>query len=216
MELLVVVIVLVALLAWALSRRSRPRTDEELDARVADARRWTERLAGQLSALVPTTAAARCALTEAGRLYDLADDRVSGAATAVSARLARDGAVEGMYYVRAARQAMDLDPGPPLPALPWQEPAGAVETARTAEFDGRSLVASPVPGEDTPHHHPGGQVAGRPVPAGWYSEPWWADARTAGQWDESATALFAALLAGAPGVGYSAEDFESGRGRAES
>jgi len=212
-ELLIVVVVLVALLAWALSRRNRPRTDEELDARITDARRWTERLSGQLSALTPTTVAARCALSEAGRCYEAADDRAGGATTAVGARLARERAVEGMYYVRAARLAMDLDPGPPLPALPGRAEAGRVEELCTAEYGGRTLTASPTPGEGTPHHHPGGQVAGRPVPAGWYCESWWADARTAGHWDESATALFAALLAGAPGVGYSAADFESGRGR---
>lgn len=213
MELTIVILVVVAIAAWALSRRNRPRTDEELGERITDAGQWVARLSGQRGALSPTTEAARCALAEAGRCHDVAAARLDGATTVVAARLARDSAVEGMYYVRAARSAMDLDPGPPLPALDGQARAGAVDTGRTVEFAGRTLAASPAPGPDTAHHHPGGLVAGRPVPAGWYSETWWADARTDGQWDESATALFAALLAGMDGVGYSAEDFETGRGR---
>ena len=49
--------------------------------------------------------------------------------------------------------------------------AGEVTEERTVDFEGRQVTAAPAPSEKTPNYYPGGRVAGRPVPAGWYSEP---------------------------------------------
>ena len=55
-------------------------------------------------------------------------------------------------------------------------------------------------------------MAGRPVPAGWYSEPWWRPARIAGAWGIGSTLLFTSLFTGMAGVGYGAQGFENGYG----
>jgi hypothetical protein len=80
------------------------------------------------------------------------------------------------------------------------------------EFEGREIEASPTPSENTPNYYPGGRVAGRPVPAGWYSEPWWKPALVAGAWGVGSMFLFSALFSGMGGVGYDAAAFESGHG----
>ena len=79
-------------------------------------------------------------------------------------------------------------------------------------FEGREIEASPTPTERTPNYYPGGRVAGRPVPAGWYSEPWWKPALVAGAWGLGSILLFDAMFSGMHGVGYGAQGFESGYG----
>ena len=77
---------------------------------------------------------------------------------------------------------MGMDPGPELESLSGQKSAGTVTEDRRVDFEGREIEASPNPSERTPNYYPGGRVAGRPVPAGWYSEPWWKPAFVAGAW----------------------------------
>ena len=79
-------------------------------------------------------------------------------------------------------------------------------------FEGREIEASPTPSERTPNYYPGGRVAGRPVPAGWYSEPWWKPALVAGAWGLGSVFLFDAMFSGMGGVGYGAQGFEQGYG----
>ena len=83
---------------------------------------------------------------------------------------------------------------------------------RRIDFEGREIEASPSPSERTPNYYPGGRVAGRPVPAGWYSEPWWKPALVAGAWGVGSVFLFSALFSGMGGVGYDAQGFEQGYG----
>jgi hypothetical protein len=45
-------------------------------------------------------------------------------------------------------------------------------------------------------------VAGRPVPRGWYSEPWWRPALVAGAWGVGSALLFTSLFSGMSGVAY--------------
>ena len=85
-------------------------------------------------------------------------------------------------------------------------------------MEGRSLAASPRASGRTPYFYPGGDVAGRPVPAGWYSEPWWKTALTAGAWGVGSYLLFDALFSGMGGVPYEhgfsegyQEGFEAGQ-----
>ena len=111
-----------------------------------------------------------------------------------------------------ARTAMGMDPGPELETLTGQRSAGAVTEDRTVNFEGRQLEASPKPSPRTPNYYPGGRVAGRPVPAGWYSEPWWKTALVAGAWGVGSAVLFDSLFGGMHGVNYSAQGFESGYG----
>jgi hypothetical protein len=97
---------------------------------------------------------------------------------------------------------MGMDPGPELESLAGQRTAGSVTEARRVEFEGREIEASPSPSQHTPNYYPGGTVAGRPVPAGWYSEPWWKPALVAGAWGVGSMLLFSSLFAGMSGTGY--------------
>src|SRR5699024_11380573 len=81
--------------------------------------------------------------------------------------------------------------------LEGQRSAGKVTEKRTIEGEnGESLTASPYASEETPNYYPGGTVAGRPVPAGWYSRPWWADAMATGVWMMGYSMMFNAMFMG--------------------
>ncbi|MGZ9829624.1 DUF1542 domain-containing protein [Tsukamurella ocularis] len=198
--LILIAVVAVALVVALVIRGNRNRSTALADAQ-ADARAAIDRLAGQVNNLVGSNDAARQALADAGERYTAAGAQVGGANTPAQARLAKQTALEGLYYARAARVAMDLDPGPPIPELDGQRTAGSVTEDRTVDVDGRALTASPAPSDRTPNYYPGGVVAGRPVPAGWYSEPWWKPALVAGAWGVGSYLLFSSMFAGMAGVG---------------
>ncbi|KUI27197.1 hypothetical protein AU196_01280 [Mycobacterium sp. IS-1742] len=203
--LLVLIIVVVAALALAVynsSKASGRRTAESLADAKADARRVIERLGGQVLNLTGTDEASKQALADASERYTAAASQIDQATSARQAELAKESAVEGLYYVRAARIAMGMDPGPELETLAGQRSAGAVTEDRRVQFDGREIEASPTPSQRTPNYYPGGRVAGRPVPAGWYSEPWWKPALVAGAWGLGSVLLFDALFSGMHGSGY--------------
>lgn len=212
--LILLIVVLIAVVAMSVAGRSSQRTrqDTQLADAKADARRLTERLGGQVYNLIGTDQASKQALADAGERLNAAGSQIDQATTVTQARLAKETAVEGLYYVRAARTAMNLDPGPPVPELDGQRSAGQVTEDRTVDFDGRSVEASPTPSPSTPNYYPGGRVAGRPVPAGWYSEPWWKTALVAGAWGVGSVLLFDALFSGMHGIGYDAAGFENGYG----
>ncbi|MBB5918788.1 hypothetical protein BJY24_007700 [Nocardia transvalensis] len=212
--LVLLVLVLVVFLAVSFFGRSaqRNRQATELADAKADARRLIERLGGQVYNLVGNDEASKQALADAGERLNAAGSQIDQANTVTQARLAKETAVEGLYYVRAARTAMNLDAGPPVPELDGQRSAGKVTEDRTVDFEGRRVEASPTPSPQTPNYYPGGRVAGRPVPAGWYSEPWWKTALVAGAWGIGSVLLFDALFSGMSGVAYGASGFENGYG----
>ena len=162
--------------------------------------------------LVGDNPASKQALADASERFTAASSQIEQANSPAQARLAKQTALEGLYYVRAARTAMNLDPGPPIPELEGQRSAGAVTEHRKVEFEGRQVEASPEPSDKTPNYFPGGRVAGRPVPAGWYSEPWWRPALVAGAWGMGSMLLFSSLFSGMAGVPYDAQAFENGAG----
>ena len=214
MELLLV-IAAVGAVVYFVSRSqkntSRHRTDT-LDDAVADARQAIERLGGQIYNLTGTDDASRQALADASERFTAAGSQIEQANSPVQARLAKQTALEGLYYIRAARLAMGMDPGPEIPTLDGQKSAGEVTEKRTVDFEGRTIAAAPSPSSATPNYYPGGRVAGRPVPAGWYSEPWWKPALVAGAWGVGSMLLFSSLFTGMAGVPYDAQAFESGAG----
>jgi hypothetical protein len=182
----VVIVVVIAAVVVVRQRRSA-RTGQVADAR-AEARRWTERLGAQVYAIdAAGNAAARQALADAAERFTAAGSQVDQATSVTRFHLATQTAYEGLYYVRAARTALGLDPGPELPSLPGQQQAGQVTQARQVDVGGHDYQASPQPGAQTPHYYPGGYVAGRPVPGGWYSQPWWKPALVAGAWGVGTT-----------------------------
>jgi hypothetical protein len=214
--LLVILVLVVAAIALAVvssSRASRNRTAASLADAKADARRVIERLGGQVLGVSGTDDASKQAMADASERYTAASSQIEQATSVKQAQLAKESALEGLYYVRAARQAMGMDVGPELESLAGQKSAGTVTEDRRVEVEGRDLEASPTPSNRTPNYYPGGRVAGRPVPAGWYSEPWWKTALVAGAWGVGSVLVFDALFSGMGGVGYGASGFESGYGQ---
>ncbi|MFI1239683.1 DUF1542 domain-containing protein [Nocardia salmonicida] len=209
--LIVIVIVSVGALLYLRAEQNK-RNARELEEAQADARATIERLGGQVYQLSPSNEAARQALADASERYNAAGGQIDRAGLPVQAQLAKQSALEGLYYIRAARTAMDMDPGPPIPAIVGQDIAGQVDEKRTVAHNGRTVTASPSPSAGTPNYFPGGRVAGRPVPAGWYSEPWWKPALIAGAWGAGSALLFTTMFAGMGGVGYDAQAFEDGTG----
>jgi hypothetical protein len=210
--LIVLVVAAIGVAVYASSKASGKRSASSLADAKADARRVIERLGGQVLNLTGTDDASKQAMADASERYTAASSAIDQATTAKQAMLAKESAIEGLYYVRAARTAMGMDPGPELETLAGQRSAGSVTEPRRVEFEGREIEASPTPSENTPNYYPGGRVAGRPVPAGWYSEPWWKPALVAGAWGVGSMFLFSALFSGMGGVGYDAAAFESGHG----
>ncbi len=210
--LILVVVAAIGIAMYASSKASGARNAASLADAKADARRVIERLGGQVFALTGTDDAAKQALADASERYTAASSQIEQATTARQAALAKESAMEGLYYVRAARTAMGMDPGPELESLSGQHSAGVVTEDRRVDFEGRQIEASPAPSPRTPNYYPGGRVAGRPVPAGWYSEPWWKPALVAGAWGMGSALLFSSLFSGMAGVGYGAQGFENGYG----
>ncbi|PRC45629.1 hypothetical protein C6A85_94195 [Mycobacterium sp. ITM-2017-0098] len=210
--LILLVVAAIGIAVYASSKASGKRTAASLADAKADARRIIERLGGQVFALSGTDEASKQALADASERYTAASSQIDQATTPRQAQLAKESAMEGLYYVRAARVAMGMDPGPELESLSGQQSAGTVTEDRRVNFEGRDIEASPTPSERTPNYYPGGRVAGRPVPAGWYSEPWWKPALVAGAWGLGSALLFSTMFSGMAGVGYDAQAFESGYG----
>ncbi|WP_431236669.1 DUF1542 domain-containing protein [Mycolicibacterium aichiense] len=210
--LILVVIGVIVLAVVSSSRASGNRNATALADAKADARRLIERLGGQVLNLSGNNEAATQALADASERFTAASSQIDQATTAKQAMLAKESAIEGLYYVRAARTAMGMDPGPELETVSGQTAAGAVTEDRKVQFEGREIEASPTPSQRTPNYYPGGRVAGRPVPAGWYSEPWWKTALVAGAWGVGSVLLFDALFSGMHGVDYGASGFENGFG----
>ncbi len=210
--LILLVVVGLGFVMFSSSRATGRRTESSLADAKADARRVIERLGGQVLNLTGTDDASKQALADASERFTAASAQIDQATTAKQAMLAKESALEGLYYVRAARAAMGMDPGPELETLTGQKSAGTVTEDRRVQFEGREIEASPVPSQRTPNYYPGGRVAGRPVPAGWYSEPWWKPALVAGAWGLGSVLLFDAMFSGMHGVGYDANAFEGGYG----
>jgi len=202
--LIVVAVLVVGGIVW-LSRASRQRKERALADARADAQRWYERLGGQVMNLTANDdAAVKQALVDAGERYNAAGSQLDQATSTKQFELAGHTALEGLYYVRAARTAMDLDPGPELPPMPGQRTAGALTAEREVTVEGKDYRARPDASSDTPYYYPGGMVRGRPVPAGWYSEPWWKTALVAGAAGVGTMMLFDAFFS--PGMGMGGYD----------
>ncbi|MDY3127210.1 MAG: DUF1542 domain-containing protein [Corynebacterium sp.] len=201
--------------AWFFASRNSKKNQQEREQREladarADAQRWIDRLGGQVMTISGNDTASTQAMADASERFTAANSALAQAASAQQAKYARESALEGMHYVAAARDIMGLGKGPELPPLEGQRAAGKVTEKRTVEANGQTLTASPYASAETPNYYPGGMVAGRPVPAGWYSSPWWADALATGVWAMGYSMMFNAMFMGMSGVGYSGEAAAAG------
>ncbi len=166
----------------------RRRRERQLADARAEAQRWYERLGGQITTLSGDQQAVKQALADAGERYTAAGAALERATTPRQYELAGEIALEGLYYVRAARTAMGIDPGPELPVMPSQRGVPQITQPRDLDVQGHRYLASPEATDATPYYYPGGRVQGRPVPGGWYSEPWWRNAFS------TAAGIFGGLL----------------------
>src|SRR5690349_20723630 len=98
--ILVLVVAAVVLAVVSSSRASRNRTAASLADAKADARRLIERLGGQVLNLTATDDAAKQALADASERYTAASSQIEQATSAKPAQLAKESALEGLYYVR--------------------------------------------------------------------------------------------------------------------
>lgn len=209
--LLVLLVIGMVGLVVGFSIFGRKRRAQELADAREEALRWYERLGGQIMNLSGgDDAAVKQALVDAGERYNAAGAQLDRATSAKQYELARETALEGLAYVRAARTAMGLDAGPELPPLAGQRAAGAITKEREVDVQGHQYRASPQPAGDTPYYYPGGSVSGRPVPAGWYSEPWWKTALVAGAWGVGTALVFDALFSPSWGDGGYDSGFQQG------
>jgi len=202
MDLVLIVVLLLIIVGggYYLMRSQQETKRKRVDDAKAEARRWLERLGGQVLNLTGTDTASQQALADASERYTAAGSQMEQAETEEQAKLVKETALEGLYYVRAAREAMGMDPGPALPEDRERQAAGKVTEHRSVDVEGQHYEASPQPSADTPHYYPGGRVAGRPVPQGWYSEPWWKPALVAGAWGLGSMMLFSAMFSGMAGI----------------
>ncbi|MFC3495890.1 hypothetical protein [Glycomyces rhizosphaerae] len=171
LTLLVVAIVVILFVVQSNKRRALA----ELADAEAEARRLYERLGGQTMNLIAPgdNLPAGQALADAGERYTAAGSQLESAKTINQYRLVAETAIEGLLYVRAARTAMDMDPGPEVPSMVGRRRTGALTEPVSAEVEGRTYTGSPDPSDENRHYYPGGRVDGRPVPSGWYNTPWW-------------------------------------------
>lgn len=213
---LLLIVLIIGALVWLLPAgggkqlQSRQQEQISLEDALADAKRWTDRLGSQVLNISGTDAASTQAMADASERFNAASAGLADARTPKQAMLARESALEGLHYVNAAREIMGMPAGPALPELEGQRQAGRVTEERTVrQEDGTVVTASPVATAATPHYYPGGAVAGRPVPAGWYSTAWWAPAMMTGMWAASSMMFYSAMFAGMAGT-PSPEAFEAG------
>ncbi|MBG0561669.1 hypothetical protein [Actinoplanes aureus] len=197
--LIVAIVAVVVLVIAATQRTGQARRQTQLEDARAEAQRWYERLGGQVMNLSSEDPAARQALADASERYNAAGGQLQQANTVRQYELARESALEGLAYVRAARTAMGIDPGPDLPQLAGSQGTGQLTQEREVTVQGHAYKAGPRPGADTPYYYPGGRVQGRPVPAGWYSTPVWKTALGAGAGVLGGMLIFDALFS--PGFG---------------
>ncbi|GAA0501552.1 hypothetical protein Ade02nite_93860 [Paractinoplanes deccanensis] len=192
-----------ALLVFSGRRSTSGQHQHTLSDARAEAQRWYERLGGQLVNLSSPDPAARQALADAAERHQAAGGQLARAETVRQYEMARETALEGLAYVRAARQAMGLDAGPEFPAA--GRATGTLDADRRVTVQGQTYWAGPQASSRTPYYYPGGHVGGRPVPAGWYSTPWWKTALAAGAGALGGMMIFDALFGhhgfGGPGGG---------------
>src|SRR5258706_12082639 len=116
----------------------RKRKERQLADAREEALRWYDRLGGQIANLPSgEEPPVKQAMVDAGERYNAAGAQLERADSPTQYGFARETALEGLAYIRAARTAMGLDPGPELPPLASQRGVGAVTEDRELNVEGR-------------------------------------------------------------------------------
>ncbi|MEU0538252.1 hypothetical protein [Nocardia sp. NPDC005978] len=103
-----------ALAIWWISREWSGDVDRLARAK-SEVRGYLDRTGSELLLLDPDNDAALNAVTEAVDHMTTARSQLAAATNLGQVRVARESARAGLYFIRKAREAMGLDPGPPIP-----------------------------------------------------------------------------------------------------
>jgi hypothetical protein len=95
--LTIVVIALIAAGAWWLIHQRGAAKARELEDAKSEARRWVERLGGQVLNLVGTDDASKQALADAAERYNAAGSQMEQARSTAQAQQVTENAREGLY-----------------------------------------------------------------------------------------------------------------------
>jgi hypothetical protein len=164
----VIVLLAVGGLALYLWSRRRRRLRELSDARAAVLPLY-ERLGAELNNLEPgDDARARQALRDAAERYTAAGAQLATADSIAKYEYAGRTALEGLYAARAARQALGLDPGPPLPSMARPD-AEHLDRPRQVTVGDQTYQGYPGYTPGAPYYFGGGYG----IPGGWYAFPFW-------------------------------------------
>lgn len=110
----VVIAAVLAFAVWWISREWSGDADRVARAK-AEVRGYLDQMSSELMLLDPDNDAALTALSEAVDRLNTARTQLASATTFGQVRVARETTRGGLYFIRKARQAMGLDPGPPIP-----------------------------------------------------------------------------------------------------
>ncbi|MBL1073673.1 hypothetical protein JK358_04640 [Nocardia sp. 2] len=105
---------LLIFVAWWISREWSGNADRVAAAK-GEVRGYLDRMSSELMQLDPDNDTALNALGEAVDRMTVARTQLASATTLGQVRVARETARGGLYFIRKAREAMGLDPGPPIP-----------------------------------------------------------------------------------------------------
>lgn len=111
---LVLVVAILVLTAWWISREWSGNAERVADAK-EEVRNHLDRMGSELIQLDPDDDTALSALGEAVDRMNTARTQLAAATTLGQVRVARETARVGLYFIQKAREAMGLDPGPPIP-----------------------------------------------------------------------------------------------------
>ncbi|MGV9413068.1 hypothetical protein ACWDOP_24440 [Nocardia sp. NPDC003693] len=104
-----------AVVVWWISREWSSGDVERLARAKSEVRGYLDRTGSELLLIDPDNDAALAAVTEAVDHMNTARSQLASATNLGQVRLARESARAGLYFIRKAREAMGLDPGPPIP-----------------------------------------------------------------------------------------------------
>lgn len=166
---------------------------------------------GQVYNLTGSDDASRQALADAAERYNAAGSQDRSGRNAGAARLAKQTALEGLYYIRAARVAMGMDPGPDVPSIDGQKAAGSVTEDRGGGIrgpQGRRITQSVVAHTQLLPRRPSRRTPGPGRPGTPSRGGSLRSSPGRGVW--GSMMLFSTMFSEMAGVPYSAEAFAQG------
>jgi hypothetical protein len=163
------VAILGAAVVGALLLYTRRKKQHDVDLARTRITHYYDRLADEITALDPDDVApALQALADASERLASAGALLNGADTVERYRSARRTLLEGLHATRAARAALGIDAGPPLPA-PEITAHEQVREAQQVSIQGQSYQGYPSYTPGAPNYYSGGDG----VPGGWYGVRFW-------------------------------------------